>query len=328
MKKRLVFCGTPEFAVPSLEALASSSAFEVVLVLSQPDRPSGRGQKLQMSPVKKRALELGLPVITPEKATAPEILEQLAQCQAELGVVVAYGQILSQKFLDLFPKGCVNVHSSLLPRWRGAAPMQRALMAGDRESGVSLQKVVRRLDAGPVLGEHRLSLPEDLGATELTARLSQLGAELLLQLLPRYFAGTIELHEQDESQVTHAAKIDKAEGLIDWQKDSRTLHNLIRGLDMGGPYATTQFRGRGLKIHKSRIVQEEKASSLPSSPGNSGEVENLAPGCLVEVGQDFLRVQCGRGCLDLLQVQPESKARMSVTDFIRGYQPLKGEHFV
>jgi methionyl-tRNA formyltransferase len=308
----VLFCGTPEFALPTLDALFNDPRYQIRGVLSQPDRPSGRGQKLQPSPVKKRALELGLEVRTPEKASGPEIHDWIQQLGPQVGVVVAYGQILSQKFLDGFPLGCVNIHSSLLPRWRGAAPMQRAIMAGDPTTGVSLQKVVKKLDAGPIIGEASLELGDEMGATELTQRLSQMGAELLLQSLEPFVKGQIQPKEQDESLVTYAAKIEKSEGLIQWSKPCHQIHNQVRGLDMGGPFAYTLFNDKNLKIHKTRPYPH---------------THNGSPGQVVEVFKDHFVVACGEGALEIWQLQPESKARMSAADFIRGYHLKQGVQF-
>ncbi len=313
MAFKILFCGTPQFAVPSLEALHLDPRFQIVSVFTQPDRPSGRGQKLQPSPVKKKALELGLTVETPERASAKEVVQSVKDRDMDVAVVVAYGQILSQAFLDSFKEGCVNVHSSLLPRWRGAAPIQRALMNGDNISGVSLQKVVKKLDAGPIIASRDLPLTAQMGALELTEKLSDLGSELLLQSLEPFLKGQRPLKGQDESLVTYATKIEKVEGLVDWKQSAHSVHNKIRGLNMGGPFAYTMFNDKNLKIHK----------SYPSSLSEVGQ-----PGQVVLVGNDHFVVACGDGALELWVVQPESKAQMNAADFIRGYHLKKGDCFV
>ena len=313
MAFKILFCGTPQFAVPSLEVLHKDPRFEIVSVFSQPDRPSGRGQKLHPSTVKKRALELGLTVETPEKASSKEVVQSIKDKGLDVAVVVAYGQILSQAFLDSFAHGCVNIHSSLLPRWRGAAPIQRALMSGDNITGVSLQKVVKKLDAGPVIAAKALPLNEEIGALELTERLSVLRGELLLQSLEAYLDGNGNLKGQDESLVTYASKIEKTEGLVDWRQSAHAVHNKIRGLNMGGPFAYTTFNDKNLKIHK----------SYPSSQNESAQ-----PGQVVRVEKDHFVVACGDGALELWVVQPESKARMNAADFIRGYHLKEGDCFV
>lgn len=310
MSYKVIFCGTPQFAVPSLKALHGDADFEVDLVLSQPDRPSGRGKHMKASPVKKTAEDLGLEVWTPEKVKEEEFLQKLATRKADLAVVVAYGQILPQKFLDMFPRGCVNIHSSLLPRWRGAAPMQRAIMAGDAVTGVSLQIIVPQLDAGDVIGEREIEISESMGAMELYIRLKEIGCELLKKELKEFLSGDRKAKPQDPQNVVVAPKIQKSEAMIDWKDSATNIHNKVRGLDMGGPFAMTVFRQKQLKVHKTRFVPEassEKAGTISTVEKNS------------------FFVQCGDGQLELLEVQPESKAKMNVADFIRGYQPESGE---
>lgn len=313
MSYRILFCGTPEFAIPSLAAVSAHSSCEVVRVYSQPDRPSGRGQKLQPSPVKIKAQELGLEVRTPEKIVTDEELKDIKSLGCDLAVVVAYGQILSQDFLNLFPHGAVNIHSSLLPRWRGAAPMQRAIMEGDSETGVSLQRVVRKLDAGDVIAEKKIQLTINMGARELHDRLSVLGAELLVETLPAYLTGQIDLKVQNHDQVTYAKKIEKAEAFIDWQQSAFRIHNKIRGLNLGGPFATARFRNQTIKIHQSLFVADG------AHQGHPGEVIDLSP--------TSIRVACGLDAIEILRVQPENKAAMSAADFLRGYRLSKGERF-
>ncbi len=312
MAYNIIFCGTPDFAVPSLKSLHNDPRFNIVRVYTQPDRPSGRGKKLQASPVKKVALELGLEVHTPEKISTTETIDELKKLSIDGGVVVAYGQILSKSFLEALPKGCVNIHSSLLPRWRGAAPMQRALMAGDKETGVSLQKVVKKLDAGDIIAEERMALPLFMGAIELYETLSLKGARLLTENLQAYYEGQKELAAQDESKITYAKKIEKQEGKIDWKNEAMDIHNKIRGLEMGGPNASSQFRGKNLKIHKSQWIEVET---------------NSDPGVVVNVEKESFDVACGKNAVRLLMVQPESKAKMSAADYIRGYQVKKGDQF-
>ncbi|MES2857137.1 MAG: methionyl-tRNA formyltransferase, partial [Bdellovibrionota bacterium] len=232
-KVRILFLGTPEFAASSLRRLIADDHFEIVGVITQPDRPAGRKMQLKASPVKELALLSGLRVFSPETVNTEEFRNEIALLRAESAAVVAFGQILGQKFLDLFPKGAVNVHGSILPRWRGAAPIQRAVMAGDEESGVTLQIIVRKLDAGPLLGERRLKVPDDMNALELHDSLKDLGAELLLREYFDYLRGHLNPVPQDEALVTIAAKIDKAEALIDWSLPAKAVHDKVRGLQMG-----------------------------------------------------------------------------------------------
>lgn len=296
--------GTPEFAAASLARLIADDHFEIVAVVSQPDRPAGRKMQLKASPVKELALAHGLTVFTPETVNTDEFREQIRALKPESGAVVAFGQILGQKFLDLFPKGCVNVHGSLLPRWRGAAPIQRSIMEGDAETGVALQIVVRKLDAGPVLGERRLALNDEINALQLHDQLKSLGADLLHVEYMDYLRGNLSPHEQDETSVTIAPKIDKAEAKIDWSRSAREIHNRVRGLQMG-PFAFTTLKGQQVKLHTTRIVSES---------GVAG-----APGSVVHNEAGVVRVACGAGVLELVEVQPESRARMPIKDFAQGY---------
>lgn len=304
---RIIFLGTPEFAVPSLEALHKDEHFEITAVVSQPDRPRGRNQQLSPSPVKQRALALGLPVITPEKVRDPQVLAEIKSYGAEAAVVVAFGQILPQAFFELFTFGAVNIHSSVLPRWRGAAPMQRAIMAGDSETGVCLQKMVLKLDAGQVLGLRRVGISASMNCIELHDRLKILACELLEVEFMDYLRGNLAGTEQDESLATHAAKLDKAEGLIDWNKSAKHISCQVRGLALG-PGAWSFRHGKMLKLHK--------VTALAGS---------ASVGTVSETGSDFFVVGCGAGLLKIEEVQPESKARMSVRDYLRGYAVIKGE---
>ena len=249
---KIVFCGTPFFAVPSLMKLHQHPNLEVGQVFSQPDRRAGRGQRLQPSPVKKAALELNLACETPENISNPQVIKQIKAQGFQMGVIVAYGQILSQEFLKAFPLGCVNLHSSLLPRWRGAAPMERALMEGDPKTGVSLQKVVKQLDAGDLIAHEEMDLPLEMGAKELHSHLSEKGAQLLEDHLIPFMKGDIHPLPQDETLVTWARKIQKQEALVDWKKPALDIHNQIRAFNRGEPFAFTHFKGQALKLHKSR----------------------------------------------------------------------------
>lgn len=310
MSLRLLFCGTPEFAVPSLEALHQLA--NVVHVLSQPDRPAGRGHKLQASAVKKRAQELGLTVSTPENINDSQNIDFLKTLELDAIVVVAYGQILKQPFLDLCPGKCVNLHGSCLPRWRGAAPIQRALMAGDKEGGVSLQVIVKKLDAGAVIGERRLFLNSEINSLQLHNQLQILGVELFQKEFLQFLKAELKPKEQDESLVTYAEKIQKSEALIDWSWPAPQIHNLVRGLAMG-PHAVSSHKGQSFKIHQTRVSSKEFSWS--------------APGTVVDVQKDHLSVACGEGFLEVWQIQPDSKKRMDVEEFLRGFPLSVGGQF-
>lgn len=312
---RTVFMGTPSFAVPSLEALAADEHFEVVGVVTQPDRPAGRKLELQPSPVKKRALELGFKVWTPEKLNRSDDLQEIGLLGADVGVVVAFGQLLSEQVLTLFPLGCVNVHGSLLPKWRGAAPMQRSLMAGDEKTGVCLQKMVKRLDAGDVLGFREVDVPPTMDAQELHQVLSQKACELLHVELMDYVRGNLVGTPQDETQVSFAAKIDKAEGDLDWRQGAQTLANQVRGLALGPPAFSCLPDGSRIKILR---VLADSARAAAKVPGT----------VLLESGGGRVLVCCGpRGGerLELVDVQPASRARMAAVDWWRGQEGRQAE---
>ncbi|MFN3455074.1 MAG: methionyl-tRNA formyltransferase [Pseudobdellovibrio sp.] len=307
---RVCFLGTPEFAVEHLQALLSDEHYQVVGVVTQPDRPSGRKMQLTPSPVKVLAEKHNIPVVTPENLRKePETFEKIKNWKAEVAVVVAFGQILSQEFLDSFHYGAVNVHGSLLPLWRGAAPIQRSLEAGDEVTGVSLQKMVKKLDAGPVIGERRLKLDDEINATELYSKLAKLGCELLQIELMDYVRGNLVPTVQNEALVTFAPKIEKEESLIDFKQSARSIHNKVRAFSMGpGTYFMTQ--GKRLKVHKTKVLN---SFSENQNKYQFGEV--------ISVDHELV-VKTGEGFISLLEVQPESKAKMAVTDFLKT-QPFK-----
>jgi methionyl-tRNA formyltransferase len=309
---RVCFLGTPEFAVKSLQRLFDDEHYNVVGVVSQPDRPAGRKLQLTPSPVKELALKNNIPTLTPENLRKDlEAVEIIKSWKAEVAVVVAFGQILNQEFLNLFPFGCVNVHSSLLPRWRGAAPIQRAVEAGDKKTGVCLQKVVLKLDAGDVIGSRFIDLDDEINSLELHDKLAILGADLLHVELMDFIRGNLVALPQDESKVTYAKKIEKTESELDFKLPARVVHNKIRAFTWG-PGTFTSFENKRIKIHKTRIVDEKSLGD---------------PGKIIEVKKDSLFVQTGNGVLEILEVQPESKSKMSAKDFIQGSKVERGEFF-
>ncbi len=309
---RILFMGTPDFARQALESLLSDEHFEIVGVVTQPDRPAGRKMQLTPSPVKGLALERGLKVFTPEKVNTPEFRAEIEALRPESAVVVAFGQILGDAFLALFPQKAVNVHGSLLPKWRGAAPIQRALMAGDRETGVALQIVVKKLDAGPVLGIRKLALPAEMTAREVYPELARLGCELLHVEYMDYLRGNLTPHEQDESQVTIAPKIDKRESAIDWSRPALEIQNLVRGLALGPVPHARRESGATFKVCGAVAMDSEAAGAKPV-------------GTVLRVDERGLDVQCGHGVLRLTVLQPESRAKMSIADYVRGYPVSMGE---
>lgn len=298
---RIVFMGTPQFAVPTLRRLLEDGQ-EVVGVFTQVDKPKGRGYSLAMSPVKELALEKGLPLFQPATLKTPEAAEQIVALRPDLIVVVAYGKILPKRILDIPPLGCVNIHASLLPELRGAAPIQWAVILGKRETGITLMQMEEGLDTGGILWKRKTHIDPDDTSGDLFERLSHLGAEALSFTLPHLERREVTPEPQREELATYAPMLTKEMCELDWNKPAEELHNLVRGLT---PFLTARTRsgGKTLKIHKTRL-------SMLFSKGHSvGEI-------LMEDG--FPCVVCGEGVLTLLEVQLEGKKRTSAADFVRG----------
>ena len=304
---RVVFAGTPEFSVPCLEACRASGA-EVVAVYTQPDRPAGRGRKLTPSPVKQAALAAGIPVQQPESLKSQEARDALAAYQPDLMVVVAYGLILPRKVLALPRLGCWNVHASLLPRWRGAAPIQRAILAGDPESGVDLMQMEAGLDTGPVLLERRTPIERaDTGGT-LHDRLSALGADVLAEGLRRIMAGEmLTPRAQPEEGVTYAHKLDKAEARLDFQRDALALERQVRAFDPW-PVAEGEVAGEALRIWAAEAIAREHAA---------------APGSVLSAGRDGIEIACGSGALRVTSLQRAGGKRIGAADYLNARPELR-----
>ena len=295
----VVFFGTPAFAVPTLEALLGS-AHTVAAVVTQPDRPRGRGQKTTASPVKEAALAAGVPVLQPESVKTPEFAAELSALHADIGVVAAYGQILTQQLLDTPRLGMINVHASLLPRYRGAAPINRSIINGDTETGVTIMRMVRALDAGAMLAKHKVPIGPDQTSEELERVLAVDGAHLLTTVLDD--VGRLPGEPQVEAAATYAPKITKADARVDWHWPSLRIHNLIRGLQPQ-PRVSVFAGGKRLILHRARVA-------------NSGT--GSAPGTILEANGERIRVATGDGAIDLLQLQAEGGRPMSTKDFLAG----------
>lgn len=304
---RLVFCGTPQFAVPSLRALLDAG-FEIPLVVSQPDRPSGRGMQVAPTPVKQLAMERGVEVTQPEKIKNNlDFRARLEQIAPEAIVVVAYGRIIPQWMIDLPPLGNINGHASLLPKYRGAAPIQWAIARGETVTGVTTMRIDAGLDTGDMLMKRDIPINDDDTAVTLAPRLAALTAELLIETLPAMKEGRIQPQKQDDAQATLAPILKKEDGLIDFQRTATDICNRLRGFQPW-PGAYTSFRGKNLNVTAAR----------PATPSPTpGELR-------VENGQ--LIVGCGQQTsLELLEVQPEGKKKMAARDFLNGYRPQAGE---
>ena len=303
---RVVFMGTPDIAATCLKKLLSDG-FDVVGVFTQPDRPKGRGMKMVYSPVKEVALAAGLPVYQPENFRTDEQVEQLKALQPDIVAVVAYGRILPQRVLDIPAKGCVNIHASLLPQYRGSAPYQWAVLDGLKETGVSAQHMVLQMDAGDVIDVAKTPIGENETAGELLDRLAVLGADLLSRTLTRFENGSVEAARQNEEEVTFAPMLDKNMCPIDWTKTAQQVHNHVRGLHPW-PVATAELAGTKFKIHQTIVLEDAPVA---------------APGTILGLTKTGLQVACGSGAVEIRSLQAEGGKRMAAPDYFRGH-PLEG----
>ncbi len=299
---RLVFLGTPSFAVPTLESIIKAG-HTIATVVTQPDRPKGRGQELAASPVKQTATRMGLPLFQPERIRRPEAQERLASLAPEIMVVVGYGQIIPQSVIDIAPRGIVNVHASLLPKYRGAAPIQWAIVNGETRTGVTTMQINAGLDTGDILLARETEIGPEETAIELGERLAPMGAELLVETLDGLSRGVIEPRKQDDAQASLAPILKKEDGAVTWNEPAAAIHNRVRGL-LPWPGAHTRFRGQRLHIWRALVTTERTA---------------LAAGRVVSGAG--LRVAAGDGdILDLIEVQLEGRKRMSGQAFANGHR--------
>lgn len=299
MALKLIFAGTPEFAVPSLRVAAERG--EVVAVYTQPDRPAGRGRSATASPIKQKALDLGLPIYQPINFKSEDALQILKSHQADLMIVVAYGLILPEPVLNAQALGCWNVHASLLPRWRGAAPIQRAIEAGDKRTGVCLMQMEKGLDTGPVLLQLSTNILAEETSATLHDRLSHLGAEVLSDGLKLARLGMkFDAEPQSEVGVTYAKKIEKAEALIDWQRDAQQIERSVRAFNPW-PITETQLQGERVRIHQAIALEANT---------------DKEPGTILAANKEGIDIACATGVLRLLLVQRDGSRAMSVSDYL------------
>ena len=308
-KLKTIFMGTPDFAVPCLEVLQAKT--EVLAVITQPDRPKGRGHNLQASPVKQKALEYNLPVLQPEKIKTEEFTAELERLQPDLIVVVAFGQILSQRILDIPPLGCVNVHASLLPRYRGAAPIHWSIINGEKETGVTTMLMDAGLDTGDMLLKDKVTITEEMTTEELHDQLMAIGGKLLAETIDGLANGTITPEKQDDSISNYAGMLNKETGHIDWSKSAVEIHNLIRGLN-SWPVAWSMKDGKNYKFWRTKVENRNS---------------DKAPGTVVELRKNSFCLATGEGLLEVLEIQPPSKKRMSAGDLLRGHGVAVGDIF-
>jgi methionyl-tRNA formyltransferase len=300
---RIAYFGTPEFAVPTLRTLIGSR-HPVVAVVSQPDRPRGRGHRTAPTPTKQLAVDHGIPVLQPTRLRDDAFLSQLRGLKPDLGVVAAYGRILPDDLLALPRLGMINVHASLLPAYRGAAPIHRAVIAGDAETGVTIMRVVKELDAGPMLKVVRQPIGPDDTSVDVERSLAELGAAALLDVVGEIAEGRAVEVPQDDSQATHAAKITRDEGVVDWSWPAREIHNRVRGLQPW-PLVSVRIDGARYTLHRTALMDEST---------------DAAPGTILSAAGDIMSVATGEGVLRILEIQPEGRRVMAVRDFLAGHR--------
>jgi methionyl-tRNA formyltransferase len=332
---RIIFMGTAELSCASLQALTGNPQFQIAAVVTQPDRPKGRDLKPQPSPVKSLALRLGLPVLQPERARDEQFIAELRELKPDLIVVVAYGQILPPPILDLPRHGCLNVHTSLLPKYRGAAPIQWAIANGDTETGVTIMKMDVGLDTGPIVSQRRTPIhPEDDSAT-LHDRLAQLGAELLVQTIPDYVAGKIQPVPQPAAGASYAAKIKKEDGRIDWNQPAQTIWNRLRAFTPW-PGAFTFLKAEPkpllIKIWKAEVVEKSGGAACRADLSRRSETKAEAPqerrpGEILSADKTGIVVGCGEHALRIFELQREGGKRLTAEQFLAGFPMKAGGRF-
>ena len=313
---RIIFMGTPDFAVPVLESLINSR-HEVVAVVTQPDRPKGRGKNMQFSPVKECALAHNIPVMQPVNVSVPEVIDELRAYEPELIVVVAFGQFVTKKIREMPKYGCINVHASLLPKYRGAGPIQWAVINGERESGVTTMYMCREIDKGDMLLKDTVTLDPKETGDSLHDKLSMMGGPLLLKTIDQLEDGSAVRIPQCEEESTYAPKLEKTMGNIDWTMDADRIERLVRGLN-SWPGTFTKIHGKTVKIWDCDVVRQETLTENQAA---------AKPGTVIVSEKDQLIVKAGNGALSLRMLQPEGKKNMTVDAYLRGYPIAQGELF-
>ncbi len=308
---KIIYMGTPDFAVAPLEAILKAG-HEVTAVVTQPDRQKGRGREVQYSPVKECALSYGIPVLQPLKIKEEDAVEELRKYPADIFVVAAFGQLLSEEILNMPRLGCINIHASLLPAYRGAAPIQWCVINGEEKTGVTIMQMAKGMDTGDILLQKEVVLDEKETGGSLFDRLMETGAELIVEVLPKIEAGELTPVVQKEELATYAGKITKDMGNIDFAKSAVTIERLIRGLNPW-PSAFTHYKGKILKIWEADVVSE------------CANAENPVPGTVIAMDKESFTLATGEGALRIRSLQPEGKKRMSCAEFMRGYEIKVGE---
>lgn len=318
---RIVFMGTPDFAAGALEAIVAAG-HQVLAVVTQPDKPKGRGKEMQVTPVKACAVSHGIPVFQPVKIREKEAVETLRSYGADVFVVAAFGQILSEEILTMPKYGCINIHASLLPKYRGAGPIQWAIINGEEKTGVTIMQMDKGIDTGDMLMKTEVMIDPKENGDSLHDKLADAGARLIVEALPKIERGELVPVKQNEEETCYAKMLHKSMGRIDWQLSAKKLDCLIRGL-ISWPGAYTGFRGKNLKIWDEEAAPESEVLSAGAMMQTEEDKEE--PGTVVCVTKDAFYVKTGEGILKILAVQPEGKRRMPVKDFLLGYQIKIGE---
>ncbi|MCH5254621.1 MAG: methionyl-tRNA formyltransferase [Lachnospiraceae bacterium] len=308
---KIVYMGTPDFSVGALEALIKAG-HQITAVVTQPDKPKGRGKELQMSPVKQCALKYDIPVFQPVKIKAQEEVSILRNFEADIFIVAAFGQILSEEILKMPRFGCINIHASLLPKYRGAGPIQRVILEGEKETGITIMQMDQGIDTGDILLQSAFPIDPKETGDSLHDKLAEEGARLIVEALEKIEAGEITPRKQKEEEASYAGMLQKSMGRIDWNKDAAQIERMVRGLN-SWPSAYTTYRGKTLKIWDSDISENETAS------------EEVVPGMVTAVKKDAIYVRTGEKELRITELQLEGKKRMAVKDFLLGYQIKAGE---
>ncbi len=308
---KIVYMGTPDFAVAPLEALIQAG-HQISVVVTQPDKQKGRGKEVQMTPVKECALKYGIPVFQPVKIKEKEAVEKLREYPADLFVIAAFGQILSEEILNMPRFGCINIHASLLPAYRGAAPIQWVILNGEKKTGVTIMQMEKGLDTGDMLLKAEVDIDSGETGESLHDKLMEIGAKLIVEAIPKLERGELVPEKQDDSLSSYAPRLTKAMGLIDWKKDAIEIERLIRGLN-SWPSAYTCYHGKTLKIWEAEVILAEPERD-----------SSVLPGTVCSAGKDFFDVACGKDLLRIRSLQLEGKKRVSVKDFLLGYQLEEG----
>ena len=314
MNKNIVFFGTPEFAVSILDALYTQN-YNIISVYTQTDKPKGRGNKVQMPPVKEYALSHDIPVYQPKTLRDETVISKIREMKPDMIVVAAYGKIFPKELLDIPPYGCINVHGSLLPKYRGAAPVQRSIINGETETGVTIMRMDEGCDTGSMIAKSEIKIPDDMNCGELFEKMGEVGSALLLDTIPRIFDGTAVYEKQDEDKATYSPKIEKSELMLDFNRPVKELHDLIRGVYpylVCGCYQNTDKGKKGLRIAKAEPL-------LYAGEAKPGTV------VLADAKENKLIVACGDGALNIIELIPEGKQKMKSADYIRGRQIAAGD---